>query len=79
MDRERGKAERQGVAAQRAHGSHRRRAPHAQHAQHAQHARGNEAGDMNNDALRRAMDLLTAEARYAVKAAERSAKTPVSS
>jgi len=25
------------------------------------------------------MDLLTAEARYAVKAAERSAKTPVSS
>ena len=76
MDRERGKAERQGVAAQRAHGSHRRRAPHAQH---AQHARGNEAGDMNNDALRRAMDLLTAEARYAVKAAERSAKTPVSS
>lgn len=35
-------------------------------------------GEVGSDALRRAMDLLTAEARYAVKAAERSAKARVS-
>lgn len=72
MDHNRG-TERQGVAEQRAHGAHRRRAPRGQH------ERGNEVGEVGNDALRRAMDLLTAEARYAVKAAERSAKARVSS
>lgn len=76
MEPEREKAERQSVAEQRARGSHRRRAPRGQHARENE---AGEAGNAGNDALRRAMDLLTAEARYAVKAAERSAKTRVSS
>lgn len=70
MDQQdRARAERPGVAEQRARGSHRRRAPRVQH--------GPESA-VGDDALRRAMDLLTAEARYAVKEAERTAKASVS-
>ncbi len=69
MHRDPERPERQGAAEQRSRSgnAHRRRAGQRAHQDH-------EIGTAD-DALRRAMDVLTAEARYAVAQAERTIKT----